>query len=73
MKNLSDVYNNGEIVVKFNSCLCNNAGKCTQDVSKVIKFSKLPWVNSSSARTRRMIEHISKCPSGALHYDFVKS
>ena len=71
MKNQSYVYNNGEIVVSFDPCLCIHSGKCKEKVSKIFRTSKLPWVNKDGSKTHRMIKHISKCPSKALHYDYI--
>jgi uncharacterized Fe-S cluster protein YjdI len=73
MENQSQVYNNGEIIVTFNSCLCIHAGNCTKRISSVVKTSKLPWINSISSKTRRMIRHIKKCPSGALQFDYLNN
>lgn len=72
MENLSNVYNNGEIIITHDSCLCKSSGKCTENMSKILGASKLPWNNSDGSKTRLMIQHISKCPSGALQYHEVK-
>ena len=72
MENLSNVYNNGEIAVTYNSCLCENAGKCTQNLTKVFRSSILPWNTFERSKSSRIIKQISKCPSGALQYHQVK-
>lgn len=71
MKNLSTVYNNGEIIVTFNSCACKHAGKCTENISEVIQSSLIQRNKGKESKTKRMIQHISKCPSGALQYNYI--
>ncbi|NNK83127.1 MAG: hypothetical protein HKO92_08380 [Flavobacteriaceae bacterium] len=72
MDNLSNVYNNGEIIITHDSCLCNNSGKCTQNVSKIIGTSLSTLNDKNGSKSRLMIEHIKRCPSGALKYHEVK-
>lgn len=73
MKNQTPVYNNGEIIVTFNSCKCTHAGKCREDISKLFRTSKLPWMNLKVSKTNLMINHVNKCPSGALKFDYLRN
>ena len=72
MENLSNVYNNGEIIITHDYCLCNNSGKCTENMSKILGSSTSSLNNKNGSKTRLMIEHIKRCPSGALQYHAVQ-
>ena len=71
MKDITKKYTNGEVTIvwKPNTCihsrLCWNAAT---GLPEVFNPSERPWINPQGATTERIIEHVKKCPSGALSF-----
>jgi uncharacterized Fe-S cluster protein YjdI len=47
---------------------CIHSTVCFEGLHEVFDPSKRPWVNIEGADTRRIIDQVRKCPSGALSY-----
>lgn len=62
-------YDNGEIIIHWDSDLCTHAGVCWHMLPKVFRPSERPWVRPEFATTAELINMIEKCPSGALKYE----
>lgn len=61
-------YSNGEITVVWRPELCTHAGVCVRMLPEVYRPAERPWVRLEFATTDRLVEQVSRCPSGALSY-----
>jgi len=68
MENFTNVFSNDDITVTFEPCVCIHAEKCARELSDVFRTTIIPWINLDGTKTKRIIEQINKCPSGALTY-----
>lgn len=64
----SKEFSNKDITVTYDPCICTLSGKCAKELSEVFSNSIIPWVNLENTETKRIIEQIKRCPSGALKY-----
>lgn len=62
------VFSNEEITVTYNPQTCIHAEKCARELSDVFRTTVIPWINLEGTETRRIINQIKRCPSGALNY-----
>ena len=68
METQDNIFSNDDITVTFEPCKCIHAEKCAQELSEVFRTSVIPWINLDGTTTKRIIEQIKRCPSGALQY-----
>ena len=68
METKSNIFSNDDITVTFQPRICIHAEKCAQELSEVFRTSVIPWINLDGIETKRIIEQINRCPSGALQY-----
>ena len=61
-------YTDGEITIVWKPEACIHSRLCWTQLSEVFDPRARPWVNMEGADNVRIIEQISKCPSGALSY-----
>ncbi|MDO5970962.1 (4Fe-4S)-binding protein [Flavivirga aquimarina] len=61
-------FRNRDITVTYDPCKCVLSGTCAKELSDVFSNSVIPWVNLDNTETKRVIEQIKRCPSGALEY-----
>lgn len=61
-------FSNEDITVTYDPCKCILSGTCAKELSEVFSNSIIPWVNLDNTETKRIIEQIRRCPSGALEY-----
>ncbi|WP_228852234.1 (4Fe-4S)-binding protein [Aegicerativicinus sediminis] len=61
-----NVYSNDEITVTYKPSACINAERCANELSNVFRQTVIPWINLDGAPTKKIVEQIKKCPSGAL-------
>ena len=69
MTDLSDrtfKYKKGDTTVLWKPGKCIHSGICAKGLSAVFKPSEKPWIQLDGASTHVIVEHVSKCPSGAL-------
>ena len=62
------VYENGEIIVYWDSELCIHSGNCVRALPEVFKPRERPWVKIDRATVAEIKRAIDSCPSGALRY-----
>lgn len=61
-------YTRDNITVLWKPELCIHSKKCWQELPEVFNPRVRQWVNVQGADTDRIMEQVSKCPSGALSY-----
>lgn len=68
METNANVFSNSDITVTFNPCTCIHADRCAKELSNVFRDSVIPWIDLEAASTKKIIEQVKKCPSGALQF-----
>ena len=61
-------YTNGEVTIVWKSDLCTHVAYCFTELPEVFDPSERPWINAKGASTKRIIEQVKRCPTGALSY-----
>lgn len=59
-------YTKDDLTVKWQSDLCTHSGFCARGLIEVFNPRKVPWINLDGSTKEKIIEQVSKCPSGAL-------
>ena len=62
-------YTNGEVTVIWQPNLCHHSAKCFKGLPGVFDPRRRPWIDMSQSNTRRIIEQVKICPSGALSFE----
>ena len=62
----SHKYTKDGVTVLWQPGKCIHSGICASGLHEVFDPSKTPWIDMNKADTDRIIEQVSKCPSGAL-------
>ena len=68
METFTNVFSNDDITVTYEPHRCIHAEKCARELSDVFRTSVIPWINLDGTETKRIIQQIKRCPSGALQY-----
>jgi len=68
MDDILKTYTNGEITIVWKALKCQHSGNCVKTCPEVFRPKERPWVKPSNSSTDKLIETVSKCPSGALTY-----
>ena len=66
MENVTKHYSNDDITVVWQSALCQHSGNCVRGLREVFNSKTSPWINVHGAESERIVDQVSKCPSGAL-------
>ena len=66
MSEIIKKYTNGEVTVVWKPETCTHSRFCWTQLIEVFDPRNRPWINMDGADTERIIEQVSKCPSGAL-------
>lgn len=66
--NITKEYTNGEVTIVWKNSLCIHSGNCVKNNPDVFKPKEKPWIVPENSSTKKIIETIHKCPSGALSY-----
>ena len=61
-------YRGAEIVVHFNRLQCSASEQCHKNLSTVFRVGERPWIQADRDKVERVIEIVTRCPSGALRY-----
>src|ERR1700761_5400629 len=75
MKDITKKYTNGEITIVWKPATCIHSTVCWKGkdgLLDVFNPMEKPWIKPDAATTERIIEQITKCPSGALSYYYNK-
>jgi uncharacterized Fe-S cluster protein YjdI len=62
-------YSSSDITVFFDSSRCIHAAECVRGLPEVFDVKARPWIRPNHASSEELMEVISRCPSGALHYE----
>jgi uncharacterized Fe-S cluster protein YjdI len=71
MKDITKKYTNGEVTIVWQPSLCIHSKICWDAINglpQVFDPRKRPWIEPNAAPTDKIVEQVSKCPSGALSY-----
>lgn len=66
-------YSTEEIEVSWDKERCIHAEKCVHGLPSVFDTKKRPWIQPEHTSTKELVEVIERCPTGALHYELMKS
>lgn len=64
-------YTNGEVTIVWEPKLCIHSTKCWRgenSLPEVFNPAERPWIKPENATTKRIIEQVNNCPSGALKF-----
>lgn len=70
-RDITKKYTNGEITIVWKPNTCIHSTLCWKESSglpQVFNPREKPWIKAEAASTEKIIEHIKKCPSGALSF-----
>jgi len=70
-KDITKKYTNGEITIVWKPNSCIHSTLCWKDetgLPEVFNPRVKPWIKPEGSHTSKIIEHVKKCPSGALSY-----
>jgi len=68
MTDTTKTYTNDDITVVWKPDVCIHSRLCWTQLGEVFNPRERPWVRMSGADTERIMEQVSKCPSGALSF-----
>ena len=66
MSDKEHAYSNGEVSIIWKPGLCCHSTKCWRGLPEVFKPGARPWITPQGMDTRRIIDQVAQCPSGAL-------
>ncbi|GAA4900052.1 (4Fe-4S)-binding protein [Flaviramulus aquimarinus] len=72
MKINAKKFSNADITVTYDPCVCIQSETCAKELSNVFRTSVIPWVDIDGASTKKIIEQVKRCPSGALQFNVKK-
>lgn len=61
-------YSNREITVIWKPDICIHSGNCVEGSPDVFNPKERPWVNPEESSSKKIMQTIDTCPSGALSY-----
>ncbi len=59
-------YTNGDVTIQWKPGLCIHSEKCWRGLSEVFKPKEKPWIQPEGVDSKRIVEQVGQCPSGAL-------
>ena len=61
-------YEGKDIVVEYDAERCIQMAECVRGLPGVFEKGRRPWVDADGADPERVAEVVTRCPTGALHY-----
>ena len=68
MKNMTKIYDNGEITIEWKPEVCIHSALCFKGLPQVFDPRQKPWIKQNNANTNDIIYQINQCPSKALSF-----
>ncbi|WP_336360294.1 CDGSH iron-sulfur domain-containing protein [Haladaptatus sp. ZSTT2] len=62
-------YDDRDITVSYDLKRCIHARECVKGLSEVFDPDRRPWIMPENAAADEIAEVITRCPTGALHFD----
>lgn len=62
-------YWSDEIVVTYDAARCIHAAECLRGLPQVFDTGKRPWIQPGNASADQVAEVVTRCPTGALHFE----
>ncbi len=62
-------YETDELIVYWDSSICEHAGMCVRGLPKVFEVGRRPWIMLEKASAEEIMNVIDQCPSHALRYE----
>lgn len=72
MDTYENEFSNAEITVTYDPKICKQSEICAKGLSDVFRTTVIPWIDMDGADTKKIINQIKKCPSGALQFHYHK-
>lgn len=60
------LYKNEDITVFWKPELCRHSGRCVTQLPSVFNLQRHPWIDVNGTDAQRIIDQVSRCPTGAL-------
>ena len=73
MDKIVKTYSNSDISVVWKPDLCCHSEICFRNLPRVFNPKRRPWIKVEEAETKRIIEVVEMCPTGALSYVDLKN
>lgn len=67
-KDITKEYSNGEVTIVWQAGKCIHSANCVRHNPDVFQPKEKPWIKPESSSTKKIIDTVNKCPSGALTY-----
>ncbi len=70
-KDITKKYTNGEVTIVWKPATCIHSKICWSAVTglpEVFNPKIRPWIKPENSTTEKIVEHVKKCPSGALSF-----
>lgn len=71
MKDITKKYTNGEVTIVWKPSTCIHSTLCWNSkmgLPEVFNPKERPWIKPENGATEKIVEHVKKCPSGALSF-----
>ncbi|MCW5520466.1 (4Fe-4S)-binding protein [Aureitalea sp. L0-47] len=72
MKLYENEFTNGEITVTYEPKKCIHSETCAKGLSDVFRTSVIPWIHLDGVESKRIVDQVKRCPSGALSFCYNK-
>lgn len=76
MKDITKKYTNGEVTIIWQPAKCIHSTICWKGEAGLLSVfnpKERPWIKPEGASTSTIVEHVKKCPSGALSFQYNES
>ena len=62
-------YEGRDVAVSFDPEVCQHSENCFKGLLEVFDPKRKPWIEPDNAAPERVVEQVSRCPSGALRIE----
>ncbi len=68
MEKVVKEYSNDALTIVWKPEVCTHSKRCWTELIEVFNPRERPWIDLQGADTKRIIEQVQRCPSGALSF-----